>query len=282
MGSLALTARCMAAARARESKRADRLFYDPLAASFAGDEGVSCLDWLDLAAGMFVPGPGLYSVVRTRFFDDFLIPAVRDIGARQVVMLAAGMDARAFRLDWPSGARLYELDLPEVLDAKEGVLAHLGARSNCERHTIATDLMGSSWTRDLAGAGYSADEPSVWLAEGFLFYMEEAELHALFKGISRLAAPGSRLGADLINRDIFLAPAAWPLVETFAWLGAPLRFGTNDPESLLAGHGWEAKATQPGESGAVYGRWPYPPPPREIPGFPRSFLLTARRDQVEG
>lgn len=280
MGSLALTARCMAAARARESERADRLFDDPLAAALAGEEGESCLGWLDLAAWPFAPGPGMYSVVRTRFFDDFLIPAVRYSGARQVVLLAAGMDARAFRLDWPPGVRLYELDLPEVLDLKEKALSRLGvspgAESNCERRVIATDLGESDWTRDLGAAGYDANEPSVWLAEGFLLYMDNSQVNALFEGVRHLAAPGSRLGADLINRDLFLSPSAWPLVETFAWLGAPLRFGTNTPEALLAGHGWEAEATQPGESGASYGRWPQPPP-REVPGFPRSFLLTARR-----
>lgn len=276
MGSLALTARCMAAARARESERADRLFDDPLAAALAGDEGESALGWLDLAAWPFAPGPGLYSVVRTRYFDDFLVPSVRDSGARQVVLLAAGMDARAFRLDWPPGIRLYELDLPEVLDLKEKTLARLGAESNCERRAIATDLRENAWPRDLAAAGYDADEPSVWLAEGFLLYMQEAEANALFEDVSAFAAPGSRLGADLINRDLFLSPNAWPLTETFAWLGAPLRFGANTPEALLAGYGWEAQAVQPGEKGASYGRWPQPPP-REIPGFPRSFLLTARR-----
>ena len=89
--------------------------------------------------------------------------------------------------------------------------------------------------------------------------------------------PGSRLGADLINRDLFLAPPAWPLMQTFAWLGAPLRFGTNHPENLLAEHGWTARVTQPGEPDASYGRWPYPAASRELPGFPRNFLLTARR-----
>jgi O-methyltransferase involved in polyketide biosynthesis len=118
----------------------------------------------------------------------------------------------------------------------------------------------------------------VWLAEGFFLYLRRAEVHALLDRVGTLSAPGSRLGADFINRDFLFSPVAWPLLESFSRLGSPLRFGTNDPESLLAGHGWRARAVQPGEPEADYGRWPYPVPPRGLPGLPRSFLLTARRE----
>jgi methyltransferase (TIGR00027 family) len=113
---IAPTSRWMAAARARESERADRLFYDPLAAALAGPEGFAWLERMEAAARS--DGPGLYPVIRTRFFDDFLLDSCRRLGARQVVLVAAGLDTRAFRLDWPSRTRLYEMDLPEVLDAK--------------------------------------------------------------------------------------------------------------------------------------------------------------------
>lgn len=278
MDSLALTARWMAAARARESGRDDRLFDDPFAEALAGEEGFSWLRMLDLSAGMFAPGPGLYAVVRTRFFDEFLISALQEIGARQVVILAAGMDTRAFRLRWPPGTRLYELDLPEVFEFKEKRLEHAGAQSNCERRVIGTNLRKSSWPRLLAEAGYRASEPSVWLAEGFLLYLEESDVHALLDGIASMTCARSKLGADTTNQDIFLAPTEFPLLETFAWMGAPLRFGVGNPEDLLARHGWRARAVQPGEKGASYGRWPYLVPPRQIPGFPRSFLLTAHRE----
>lgn len=269
----------MAAARARESWRADRLFDDPFAEALAGDEGFSWLRMLDLSAGIFAPGPGLYAVVRTRFFDEFLIRALRESGARQVLILAAGMDARAFRMQWPPGTRLYELDLPEVFEFKEKQLERAGAQSNCERRVIGTNLRESSWTKLLAEAGYRANEPSVWLAEGFLLYLDEPDVNALLDGVSSMSCPRSALGADITNRDIFLSPAEAPLLETFAWMGAPLRFGTNEPEELLSRHGWRARAVQPGERGASYERWPYPVPPRQIPGFPRSFLLTAHREQ---
>lgn len=268
----------MAAARARESGRSDRLFQDPFAEALAGDEGFSWLRVLDLSAGMFAPGPGLYAAVRTRFFDEFLVRALEEREARQVVILAAGMDARAFRMKWPSGTRLYELDLPEVFEFKEKHLERAGAQSNCERRAVAADLRGSAWMELLAETGYQPREPSVWLAEGFLLYLDEPDVHALLDGVSSMSRARGALGADVTNRDIFLAPTEAPLLETFAWMGAPLRFGTNDPEELLARHGWRASAVQPGERGASFGRWPYPVPPRQFPGFPRSFLLTSHRE----
>jgi methyltransferase (TIGR00027 family) len=111
----------MAAARARESERPYRLFDDPLAAALAGPEGFAWLERMEPVPRF--GGPALYVVVRTRFFDDFLLYACWGAGVRQVVLLAAGMDARAFRLNWPPGTRLYELDRPEVLAAKEEVIA---------------------------------------------------------------------------------------------------------------------------------------------------------------
>src|SRR5215207_4963102 len=126
MDSVGLTSRWVAAARARESDRLDRLFDDPLAAALAGSEGFAWLDQMERAQPW--GQPALYVVVRTRFFDDFLLHASWCTGARQVVLLAAGMDARAFRLDWPPGTRLYELDRPEVIDAKDEIIADAGAR----------------------------------------------------------------------------------------------------------------------------------------------------------
>ena len=129
---IAPTSRWMAAARARESERTDRLFYDPLAAAFAGPEGFAWLERMEPTTRSG-GGPGLYAVIRTRFFDDFLLDACRGSGVYQVVLTAAGMDTRAFRLDWPSLTCLYEMDLAEVLDAKDEVVEEAGAKPNCER-----------------------------------------------------------------------------------------------------------------------------------------------------
>ncbi len=138
MDPVAQTSRWMAAARARESERPDRLFDDPLAATLAGTEGFFWLDRMEPTGGF--GGPALYVVVHTRFFDDFLLYACWGAGVRQIVLMAAGMDARAFRLDWPAGTRLYELDRPQVLAAKDDVLARVGAQPACERRTVGADL----------------------------------------------------------------------------------------------------------------------------------------------
>ena len=265
----------MAAARALESRRPDRLFDDPLAAAFAGREGFAWLDGMELSRVW--GGPGLYIVIRTRFFDDFLLSSCQSIGARQIVLLAAGMDARAFRINWPSQTRLYELDRPEVLAAKETVLTRTGVRPACERHAIGADLGHPSWSEALLGAGYEAREPSVWLAEGLLFYMAEATVHLLLGTVGTLTTPRSRLGVDLVNEELLRSPTMWPLLSTFAWRGLVGCFGTNHPEALFAEHGWGAQVIQPGEQGANYGRWPYPVARREVPGVPRMFLVRAWR-----
>ena len=265
----------MAAARARESGRADRLFDDPLAAALAGPEGFAWLERMESAAHS--DSPGLYPVIRTRFFDDFLLDSCRRLGIRQVVLAAAGLDTRAFRLSWPSETQVYELDLPEVLDTKDDVIEAAEVKRSCERRTIRVDLSQEVWPEALLDAGYQPESLSVWLIEGLLFYLTRAAVHELLEKVGALTATGSLLGLDVINRGLFFSPVAWPMQATLARRGAPGRFGTNDPETLMARHGWEADVTQPGEEGANFGRWPRPMVPRDVPGLPRSFLVRARR-----
>ena len=275
MDSLALTSRWMAAARAQESQRPDHLFDDPLALTLAGSEGFAWLKRMERA--QVWGGPGLYIVVRTRFFDDFLLHCCLSSGIRQIVLTAAGMDARAFRINWPPKTRLYELDRPDVLNTKEAIVARAEAQATCERHTIGVDLRQPSWPQALLDAGYEVRRPSAWLMEGLLFYMTEATVRTLLDSVSELTAPHSVLGADLMSRDLLVSPVMSPLLATFARHGVAGRFGTNGPEALFAGHGWEVQVTQPGAQGANYGRWPYPVPSRELPGIPRMFLVRARR-----
>jgi methyltransferase (TIGR00027 family) len=272
---IAPTSRWMAAARARESERADRLFYDPLAAALAGPDGVAWLERMEFAAQS--DRPGLYPVIRTRFFDDFLLDSCRRLGVRQVVLAAAGLDARAFRLNWPPEVYLYEMDLPEVLDAKEEVIEAAGAKASCERRTIHVDLSQETWPEALLAVGYQPERPSVWLIEGLLYYLTRTAVHGLLEKVRALTATGSLLGLDVMNRGLFFSPVAWPMQVALARRGAAGRFGTNDPEALLARHGWEAEVTQPGEEGANFGRWPKPMVPREVPALPRSFLVRAHR-----
>ncbi len=134
--TLAATACWTAAVRARESRREDGLFHDPWAEALAGDQGAS---WIaQRPEDSTIP-----MVLRTRYFDDFLeqIASLEEI--RQVVLLAAGFDTRAFRLKWPAGVCVFEMDQPSVMDYKESVLQSLGATAVCERLIIRKDLTGS-------------------------------------------------------------------------------------------------------------------------------------------
>jgi methyltransferase (TIGR00027 family) len=272
---IAPTSRWMAAARARETERADRLLTDPLAAALAGPEGFAWLEHMEAAARSH--GPGLYPVIRARFFDDFLLDACTRLGIRQVVLAAAGLDTRAFRLDWPSRTRLYEIDLPEVLNTKEEVIARAGATPNCERLTVTVDLRDETWPAALVARGYQPDTQSVWLIEGLLYYLAEPAVHALLDQVRLLTAADSLLGLDVMNRGLFFSPVAWPMQAALVRRGAPGRFGTNDPEKMMARHGFAADVTQPGGQGANFGRWRKPMLPRQAPGVPRSFLVRARR-----
>jgi len=130
---LAATARWTAGVRARESARADHLFSDPWAAALAGPEGAEWVGQRDADRLEAIS-------IRTRFFDDFLQRITRQPGIRQVVLLAAGLDTRAYRLSWPSDTRLFELDQPQVLQAKAETLHALGAQPACPRQALGVDL----------------------------------------------------------------------------------------------------------------------------------------------
>lgn len=214
MDSVGLTSRWVAAARARESQRLDRLFDDPFAAALAGPEGFAWLDELERVQPW--GEPALYIVVRTRFFDVFLLRASWGAGARQVVLLAASMDTRAFRLGWPPGTRLYEVDRPEVIDAKDAVASSAGAHPTCERQTIGVDLEQPSWSDALLSAEYEAQEWSVWLAEVLLFYMTEAATRAPQRreragGASQSARRGPRQqGSPRLPGDVAIVRGPFP------------------------------------------------------------------------
>lgn len=268
--ALEATARWTAAARARESRRSDRLFDDPWAAALAGPEGMG---WLAKRP----PDSVLPMVLRTRYFDDWLgLISGRD-GIRQVVLMAAGLDTRAYRLDWPEGTRLFELDRPAVLHHKEAVLAAASASSRCTRIAVEADLTGA-WADALLAVGFDITQPSGWLLEGLLFYLPSEAIARLFDEVSRLAAPGSRLGGDVMNGATLTSPWTRSWVEMQAEAGAPWLGTLDDPESFLAGRGWYATLSQAGQPDAHYGRWTLPVIPTTMPDMPHNWYVTARRD----
>lgn len=135
--------------------------------------------------------------VRTRFFDDFFAGAAA-AGIRQAVILAAGLDARAYRLAWPAGTVVFEVDQPAVIAFKTDTLARIGAQPTAERRTVAIDLR-DDWLTALRANGFDADAPTVWIAEGLLPYLPPEAQDRLLDSITALSAPGSRLATENIT-----------------------------------------------------------------------------------
>jgi methyltransferase (TIGR00027 family) len=266
---LQATARWTAAVRAGERERPDRLVDDPWAADLAGPEGMA---WL---AGRS-EGSVLPIVIRTRYFDDWLRAVAIEGPMRQVVLLGAGLDTRAWRLSWPAGVVVFELDRAEVLDAKAGTLAGAGAVPGCDRRPVQADL-ASDWGVALRAAGFDPAVPAAWLVEGVLFYLPEGVTHGVLEIVSSLAASGSRLGFDIVNHAVLVSPYTKAWIEMQAAAGAPWIGAMDDPGAVLANLGWSATLAQPGEPAANHGRWTLPVPPASIPDLPHSWYVTAER-----
>lgn len=199
--SVGSTALFVAAARALEAQKPDPLAVDPYAQVFCRAVGGQ---WADLLAGK-CPDHRLKSAefgehfvnfqgARTRYFDDYFRRAA-DAGVRQVVILAAGLDSRAYRLSWPDATTIYELDQPQVLAFKRYVLGQHGAQPNAERREVAIDLR-EDWPQALQDSGFDPAKPSAWIAEGLLIYLPAAAQEQLFTGVDSLAGPGSQVAVE--------------------------------------------------------------------------------------
>ena len=267
--AVADTGLLVAAMRAHETTRDDRLFADPFAERLAGERGRELF-----AAGLVASGErsSVQIVVRTRFWDEALLRAAQTI--RQIVVLAAGMDARAYRLPWPDGTVVYELDQPHVLAAKADLLA--GEQPRCHRVPVGVDLAGD-WPAATRSAGLDPAAASVWLIEGLLQYLDEAAVGALFERVDALSAPGSVLLYDVVGKTLLESEFMAPVVESMARNGAPWLFGTDDPGRLSQCLGWSATVTDIAEAGNRYNRWYAPVVPMDVPGVPRGYFVEARK-----
>lgn len=134
--------------------------------------------------------------VRTKFFDDYFIAAVEG-GIRQVVILASGLDSRAYRLPWPDGTVVYEVDQPEVIEFKTRTLADLGAAPTVTRRTVKIDLR-EDWPAALQQSGFDPALPTAWCAEGLLIYLPPEAQDRLFDNIAAQSAPGSTLATEFV------------------------------------------------------------------------------------
>src|SRR5215207_3609579 len=227
------TAVWVAGLRAAESKRADRLFDDELAEVFVSAAGSGVAP--DMSA--MPPGSSEFLAIRTRFFDDQALAACA-AGIRQVVLLAAGLDCRAFRLDWPAGVRLYELDLAETFAFKEPVLASAGVVARCTRVVVAADLRGR-WRDALIAAGFDPHVATVWLAEGLVQYLDDAQSRRLLATVSELSAPGSRAVFDYLEAAAADQPAMRTTSDVVRRMGAQLQLTAESPADWLTAHGWQ-------------------------------------------
>ncbi|HEX4394899.1 MAG TPA: class I SAM-dependent methyltransferase [Mycobacterium sp.] len=215
--SVGATALGVAAARAAESESDHPLISDPFARVFLDTAGEGEWDWYgapELPAEVVAAEPALpvrmksmvsYFASRTKFFDTFFLDAA-NAGIRQAVILAAGLDARCWRLPWPDGVTVYELDQPRVLDFKASTLHEDGFDPTCDRVGVAVDLR-QDWPKALLEAGFDASKPSAWSAEGLLMYLPATAQDLLFDRVEGLTAAGSRVGIEALSPN-FGDPAA--------------------------------------------------------------------------
>jgi methyltransferase (TIGR00027 family) len=200
--SVGTTATMVAAARAVASREENALIDDPFAAPLVRAVGIDVFTRMvdgdiDVTAVDNAGTAGVVTdvmAVRTRFFDDFFLEATA-AGVRQAVILASGLDARSYRLDWPTGTVVYEIDQPKVIDFKTETLAALGASATADLRTVSIDLR-EDWPKALRSKGFDDSKPTAWIAEGLLVYLPPEAQDRLFDNITALSAPGSRLATE--------------------------------------------------------------------------------------
>ncbi len=246
----------VAMVRAHESQRPDRLFNDHLAAAFVAaapnmfPEARAPQDGDQKSVGAAF---GMHAVFRTRCYDDYLLAAC-ETGVRQVVLVAAGLDTRAFRLPWPDGTHVFEADLPSVLSFKDEVLAAQHAMPSCVRTTVPVDLR-ADWPEALRAAGFDPTRPTAWLVEGLLVYLTAEEADRLLSDIDALSAQGSQVSFEssgAATADLLDKARITPSMRKYSRLW---RGGLDvDPAEWLRDRGWDSTNRSLSDIAEQYGR----------------------------
>ncbi len=276
--SVGTTAVMVAAARAVETEQPDALIRDPYAKLLVTSSGAGVLweamldpdiaakiEALDEESAAHLHHMRGYQAVRTNFFDTYFADAVA-AGIRQVVILASGLDSRAYRLDWPAGTTVYEIDQPQVLAYKSTTLSENGVTPSADRREVAIDLR-QDWPAALRAAGFDPAARTAWLAEGLLMYLPAEAQDRLFTQIGELSPAGSRVSAET-------APAhaderRQQMRERFKKVADEIGFEQNidvgelmyrddhraDVTEWLNKHGWRARAQASTDEMRRLGRW---------------------------
>lgn len=280
--SVGTTATMVAAARAVASRDADPLFDDPYAAALVRAVGLDFFTKLadgevELPDDGEPGGPAFLATsiaVRTRFFDDFFTDAGA-AGIRQAVILASGLDSRAYRLSWPEGTVVYEIDQPQVVRFKSATMESIGATPAAEQRTVGIDLR-EDWPKALCASGFDPHRPTAWSAEGLLVYLPPDAQDRLFDDITALSARGSRLATEY-HPDAAASIGARLKDMKTRWGDAPDMDITklfydgerNGVVEYLGEHGWNVSARRRPDVFAGYGRQ-----------FPDTEALVPLRDSL--
>ena len=263
--SVGATATAVAASRALASQNPDALLNDPWADPLVRAVGIDTfVKLIDGEIGQ-TDDPLLNRramreqiAVRTRFFDDFFVHATES-GIRQAVILASGLDTRAYRLPWSDGTVVYEIDQPQVIAFKTRTLADLGAEPTAQRRTVSIDLR-EDWPAALLEAGFDTQQPTAWTAEGLLVYLPPEAQDRLFDNVAALSAPGSRIATE--HMDLKNTPPDWAerLTERSRRIGSNINlaelFYTGDRNSAadyLGQKGWNVNTRTTAEAYAANG-----------------------------
>jgi methyltransferase (TIGR00027 family) len=260
--SVGATATMVASARAMASKADNPLISDPYAEPLVRAVGLDL--FTKLATGELSPADleddsdgapaGVQRMtdnmaVRTKFFDEFFLDAT-SAGIKQAVILASGLDARAYRLPWPGGTTVYEIDQPQVIEFKSRTLAELGAQPTAHRRTVAVDLR-DDWPTALQAAGFDPAQPSAWSAEGLLGYLPPEAQDRLLDTITELSAPGSRIATESgptrgkdheerVKNRMRTVSQRWSKHGLDLDMTQLVYFGDrNEASPYLSDHGWE-------------------------------------------
>lgn len=302
--SVGATALGVAAARAADTESSDPLINDPFARVFLDRVGPGVWDWYgapELPAAVVEAEPDMpqrmralvsYFATRTKFFDTEFVDAAH-AGVRQAVILAAGLDARSWRLPWPDGTTVYELDQDRVLDFKLDTLHEHGAEPKAHRVPVAVDLR-QDWPTALRQAGFDPSQPSVWSIEGLLMYLPAAAQDLLFERIQELAAPGSRIAVEGLGPE-FAVPELRDVRRErmdrvralMAEAGSRIEVPKTDElwyfeeredvSDWLRRHGWQVTATPSDELMASYGR---PSPEGLEEASPTHWFISGQRKSL--